>query len=199
MNIVPIDLSLLRAHPLNSNVMPAELFEKLVGHLRDGGRYPPLIVRPAPDQAGAFQILDGHHRLAALRRLGHAQACCVVWNVDDAQASILLATLNRLQGRDDPHKRAALVADIQTRLACVAADLSRMLPENSRTIRKLQAALHRPPEPAPPRPLGDAGCVVHFFLTGREKSELESALAAAGGTPEQALMTLIRRGRPCHA
>ena len=37
----------------------------------------------------------------ALRRLGRASARCEVWAVDDDEAMLLLATLNRLQGRDD--------------------------------------------------------------------------------------------------
>ncbi|MBE3071108.1 MAG: ParB N-terminal domain-containing protein, partial [Planctomycetes bacterium] len=55
-----------------------------------------------------YQILNGHHRAQALRELGHTHARCDVWEVDDAEARLLLATLNRLEGRDDPGLRARL-------------------------------------------------------------------------------------------
>src|ERR1041385_7198567 len=82
-----IPLAHLTPHPLNSNVMPAKLFDKLVANLGRTRRYPPVIVRPLPDdeatasQGRRYQILDGHHRVKALAQLGVAEARCVVWEV----------------------------------------------------------------------------------------------------------------------
>ncbi|MEP7027686.1 MAG: ParB/RepB/Spo0J family partition protein, partial [Candidatus Eisenbacteria bacterium] len=56
-------------HPLNANVLPDDLREKLAAHIRSTGRYPHLIVRPHPSEPGKFQILDGHHRLLVLKEL----------------------------------------------------------------------------------------------------------------------------------
>src|SRR5262245_14781034 len=124
MPTIPLDQ--LDSHPDNANVMPAALFRKLVRHIETGGRYPPLIVRPAPDSSDVvqnvshdvshdhhrtprYQILDGHHRAKALRQLGRESAECMVWDVDDEQADLLLLTLNRLHGEDDPQRRGALL------------------------------------------------------------------------------------------
>src|SRR5262245_21026475 len=87
----------LLAHPLNSNTMPPDLQEKLRAHIKRTGRYPFLVVRPHPSEPGKYQVLDGHHRVAILRELGHTEARCDVWEVDDREAKLLLATLNRLQ------------------------------------------------------------------------------------------------------
>src|SRR5690606_28692192 len=117
-----IPLNNLEAHPDNANIMPAALLDKLVAHINETGNYPPIIVRPIegdpqahplPGVGPRYQILDGHHRVLALQRLGRAEADCDIWNVDDKQAAMLLLTLNRLHGEDDPHKRGSLIARLQ--------------------------------------------------------------------------------------
>src|SRR2546422_1171868 len=72
--MVPLDD--LLPHPLNSNVMSPDLQAKLRAHIKRTGRYPFLVVRPHPDQPGKYQVLDGHHRVAVLRDLGHTEARC---------------------------------------------------------------------------------------------------------------------------
>jgi len=108
--MVPLDN--LLPHPLNSNVMSPDLQAKLRAHIKWTGRYPFLVVRPPPDEPGKYQVLDGHHRVAVLRDLGHTEARCDVWQVDDREAKLLLATLNRLQGQDQPLRRAELVHEL---------------------------------------------------------------------------------------
>src|SRR3989442_1264884 len=108
--MVPLDD--LLPHPLNSNVMPPYLQAKLWAHIKRTGRYPFLVVRPHPDEPGKYQVLDGHHRVAVLRDLGHTEARCDVWQVDDREAKLLLATLNRLQGQDLPRRRAQLLHEL---------------------------------------------------------------------------------------
>src|SRR3972149_3835081 len=100
----------------NANVMDEERLEKLAENIRREGDYPPLVVRPHPEEEGSYQILDGHQRLDILRRLGHQEATCYVWACDDRTALVLLATLNRPGGQDDPLKRAELLREL-TQLA----------------------------------------------------------------------------------
>jgi ParB-like chromosome segregation protein Spo0J len=193
--MIPIDR--LVGHPANCNVMPADRFRKLVAHLRRSGRYPPVIVRKLPcvpgdlpgAGAGGYQVLDGHHRVAALRELGVAEVHCNVWEVDDDEALMLLATLNRLQGGDDPKKRAAIVAELASRrgLEAVAA----ALPENAEKLRRLVELDRRSPVPAPPPALDDMPQAVHFFLRGADRRALEATLRALGGTREAALMRMV--------
>ncbi len=112
---LPIDR--LEPHPSNSNVMAKKLFAKLVAHLRRTDRYPPVIVRAIHrDSEPAYQILDGHHRVKALKQVGQTQARCVVWAVDDDEALVLLATLNHLRGDEDLLKRADLIAQLHQRV-----------------------------------------------------------------------------------
>ncbi len=191
MNIADIALSQLLPHPLNSNVMERSLFAKLVEHLKRTGRYPPVIVRPVKrDEPGDwFQILDGHHRVAALRQLHCATARCVVWDVDDDEAALLLATLNRLQGQDDPRKRAALVASLRAPGVTLAA-LAGSLPERAEQLESLLRLNHAPP-PRLPQALDDLPVAVHFFLTPQQRSQLNARLHELGGTREDALMRMV--------
>src|SRR5712692_136185 len=127
----------LRPHPLNSNVMPEDLREKLRAHIHRTGRYPFLVVRPHPDDPGQYQVLDGHHRIEILRELGHTEARCDVWQVDDREAKLLLATLNRLQGQDLPRRRAELLHSLLGETSVV--DLAGLLPESAKQIEELHA------------------------------------------------------------
>ncbi len=179
----------LHAHPANSNVMPPEALGKLTEHLRRSGRYPPVIVRRSPHAAaGGYQILDGHHRVEALRRIGVTEVRCVVWDVDDQEALVLLATLNRLQGQDDPRKRAALVHELSRRID--VSELAARLPEELEQVEKL-LKLHSPPPPRPPQDVSKMPVAVHFFLLPEQRRELEAELGRRGGSREEALMQLV--------
>ncbi|MEM7680953.1 MAG: ParB/RepB/Spo0J family partition protein [Planctomycetota bacterium] len=203
----PVELPLdrLAPHPDNANRMPAELFDKLVDHLRRDDRYPPLIVRPVPQPTPAqrddskpgqaslagptHQLLDGHHRARALQQLGRTSAHCVIWDVDDTQALVLLATLNRLQGDDDPRKRSDLVAKLAEQID--VPDLADRLPEDAERLRLLLRVRLAPPPPAPPKLADDLPEPVYFFLARPDKKRLEDRLRQLGPTREAALMRLL--------
>jgi ParB-like chromosome segregation protein Spo0J len=137
-----VSLDNLRPHPLNANVMPEDLRAKLLAHIKHTGRYPFIVVRPFPDEPGQFEILDGHHRIDILRELGHTEARCDVWNVDDREAKLLLATLNRLEGQDLPIKRAQLIHELLGEMNL--GDLSGLLPETDKQIEELESLLQFP-------------------------------------------------------
>lgn len=141
-SMIPIDA--LLPHPLNANVLPEDLREKLAAHIRSTGRYPHLIVRPHPSEDGKYQVLDGHHRLLVLKELGHREARCDVWAVNDREAKLLLATLNRLEGQDLPIRRAQLLHELLAEMNL--ADLAGLLPESEKQLEELHALLEFPAE-----------------------------------------------------
>ncbi len=185
--MVPLDD--LVAHPLNSNVMSPELQEKLRVNIQRTGRYPFLIVRPHPGQAGKYQVLDGHHRVAILRDLGHREARVDVWEVDDREAKLLLATLNRLQGQDQPLRRAELLHDLLGEMS--ADDLAGLLPETDKQIEELHALLEFPADQIASILEGQAEeaekvlpRVMTFVVTPEQEAVIEEAVeAASDGTP----------------
>lgn len=182
-----IAIDRLQPHPLNSNVMPERLFDKLVDHIERTGRYPALIVRP--QGGGVYQVLDGHHRLRTLQQLGHTQARCDVWPVNEAEATTLLATLNRLEGKDDARRRARLLAALERQLG--SDDARSRLPERGEQVQKLLKLNEAGGPPTPPPRLEDMPVAVHFFLLPAQRTRLNRRLRELGGTREDALMRLI--------
>ncbi len=187
-----IPLDLLDNHPDNANRMGKDLLAKLVTHIRDTGKYPPLIIRPHPQHAGRYQILDGHHRVKALHQLGRTEACCEIWDVDEAQSDLLLLTLNRLCGEDDPYRRGALLKRVAT--LCDLKELAAKLPEDVQRIRKLIEATQAPPSPAPPPDLASMPRAVTFFLTQLQRDRLVERLRSVARDRSQALVELLQLG-----
>ena len=185
--MVPLDD--LVAHPLNSNVMPDDLQEKLRAHIKRTGRYPHVIVRPHPDDPTKYQVLDGHHRLAILKDLGHTEARCDVWDVDDREAKLLLATLNRLQGQDLPIRRAQLIHDLLGEMSL--DDLAGLLPETDKQLEELHALLEFPAEEIAAQLEAEAEAAervlprVMSFVVSPEQEELidRAVETASDGTP----------------
>lgn len=182
--LIRVPLEQLHAHPLNANVMEPERLATLSRNIERESRYPPLIVRPHPDHEGGYQILDGHQRAAVLRQLGRDDAVCYVWPCDDAEALILLATLNRLEGADSPILRAQLLADLQRLLP--GDELTLLLPEDAGQIDDLlslldldvDALLAEFEQPVGP----DAGEHLRAFtvaLTSEQEAIVEQAVALA--------------------
>jgi len=124
--------------------------------------------------ATRYQILNGHHRARVLRELGQKRARCDVWDVDDEEARLLLATLNRLEGRDDPKARARLVAALAA--GRNAEDLARLLPEPPDAVERLLRLAEPPPEPAPPDSLEPLPEALIFFLSAEQHALVSEAL-----------------------
>ena len=130
-----IPLDQLIPHPDNPNRMSRANFSKLMRHIKQAEYYEPLVVRRHPQQRGCFQIINGHHRCAALKKLGHPTAQAVVWDVDDEQADILLATLNRLGGRDVLDRKLAILRRLSNKHS--ARDLAKLLPQTKGQLERL--------------------------------------------------------------
>ena len=162
--IQSIPLDKLVPHPANPNKMSKANFVKLVRNIERTGRYEPLIVRSiqqsinrqerkvlrgkteilessavsacsAVKEYCCFQIINGHHRWLALKELGKKEADAIVWDIDDEQADILLATLNRLCGQDVLEKKLALLKRLSEKMQ--TAELAKLLPQTKAHIEKL--------------------------------------------------------------
>jgi ParB/RepB/Spo0J family partition protein len=173
MKIEVIGIEKLRDHPANANGMDEATLAKLAGHIAVTGLYEPLVVRRHPREAGCYEVLNGHHRREALRRLGRTEASCVVWEVSDAQALMLLATLNRLTGRDDLLRRARLLEQLHRRGD--PESLAARLPEGRKKLEKL-LTLNRPPEMAAPAATADLPRPMCFFVSDSQRAMIDRAL-----------------------
>ena len=171
--IESITIDKLIAHPENSNRMAQVTFNKLVSHIKTTGNYEPLIVRRHLQEDGCYELINGHHRAKALAQLGIDHADCIVWDVDDDQVRVLLATLNRLGGSDDLDKKVALIKALSEKYD--SRTLACKLPDSRKTIERLKD-MSCYTKAAKTKPFLNA---MVFFLTGQQKNIVEAALAEA--------------------
>jgi ParB-like chromosome segregation protein Spo0J len=148
---IPIDK--LVPHPGSPNRMSRRNFARLIRNIERTGCYEPLVVRPCPARGchscetrnpealgqakhGCFEIINGHHRLRALKQLGFEAVDAVIWDVDDAETDILLSTLNRLGGSDVLEKKLVLLDRINHNME--AREMTKLLPFTRSQIEKLK-------------------------------------------------------------
>jgi len=172
-SIQSIAMDKLIAHPDNPNQQSRVNFAKLVRNIERTGRYEPLIVRPCPDKAERFQIINGYHRCHALTKLGYKTADCIVWDIDNEETDILLATLNRLGGSDDLGKKLNLLKRLNKKVE--SAELAKLLPQTARQIERL-ANLKMPTAPAKITAKCFAIPLV-FFVNDTQQKQIEKALS----------------------
>jgi ParB-like chromosome segregation protein Spo0J len=135
------DIGRLQPHPENPNRMTDEVRAKLRRNIDRTGKYPPIVVRSleaseafkAEHAAGTLQIIDGEHRWRFCRESGDTRVHVDIWpGITDDQAKTLLLTMNRLQGKDDQKRRAALVRGL-AELEGVES-LGDLLPDSAKKI-----------------------------------------------------------------
>jgi hypothetical protein len=183
-----IELPRLVPHPANANVMPAATMDKLRRHIERTGRYEPLVVRPHPARAGDFELINGHHRKEILESLGYTHGACVVWEMSDGEALLLLATVNRLSGEDSPTKRLALIEELSVVMEADGAALALLLPEEEGTLKKVlerEEVLRIGEAPA----MGGMMEALTVFVTAEEKKRVVGALR---GTDRELGRALVR-------
>ena len=171
--IQSILLEKLVAHPDNPNRMSTATFSKLVRNIKRTGRYEPIVVRPHPQRGNCFQIINGEHRCRALAKLGYKTADCVVWDIDDEQTDILLATLNRLGGTDELGKKLELLKRLNKRME--SGELSKLLPQTAKQIERL-TNLKMPSTPAETKSFSNP---MVFFVDDTQQEVIEKALSTA--------------------
>ena len=172
-SIQSIALDKLGFHPDNPNRQSKINFAKLVRNIERTGRYEPLVVRPCPGKADYFQIINGYHRCHALARLRYETADCIVWDIDDEETDILLATLNRLGGSDELGKKLKLLKRLNKKMA--TGELAKLLPQTAKQIERL-TNLKRPSAPAKMSAKCFANPLV-FFVNDTQQQQIERALS----------------------
>lgn len=174
--ILSIAVRRLHAHPENPNRMSRAAFKKLVRHIETSQQYEPVVVRTHPARKGAYQILNGYHRVRAIRQLGLSHADCIVFRADDDQARVYLLTLNKLCGRDVAILRGRLIERLCERLD--SGQLVRLLAESKTAIHTFsRLSQQQRPVIAAEKP---AMIPMTFFMNQQEHAEIQKAFEKAG-------------------
>ncbi len=170
-----ISIDKLVAHPDNPNRMSKGNYAKLVRNIERTGRYEPLVVRPCRQRGGFFQIINGHQRCRALAELGYETAEVIVWDLDDHEADVLVATVNRLGGRDVLDKKLAVLRRLNRQMN--SRELAKLLPLSRTQIERLTRIGTQELSPVKPARVEFAAPLV-FFVSDEQKMMIESALSA---------------------
>jgi len=193
-------LERLVAHPDNPNRMSKDKFAKLLRNIERTGRYEPLVVRPCPQKScksckkknpsgnkrPCFQIINGHHRWRALKELGYKTAEVVVWDLNDQDTDIMLATLNRLGGSDVLDKKMALLKKLnQSAFRGHTAELAKLLPQTANQINRLTKLKISDCRRAIENRKSQVLNPLVFFLNDRQQAIVQNALSAAMCTDEK--------------
>ncbi len=190
--IVWVPVGKLLAHPKNANVMEPSVRGKLRRHIERTGRYEPLVVRRHPERGGDgfFEMINGHHRKLVLEQLGHREAACLVWELDDREALMLLATVNRLGGEDAAGKRLELLeelAGVWDTAGGGCATLAMLLPEEEGDLRRLLEGAEGV-ELAEAPAAGEMGEACTVFFKSAEKERVVAARHETDQDAGRALM-----------
>ncbi|WP_302393429.1 ParB/RepB/Spo0J family partition protein [Eggerthella sinensis] len=124
---LPVDA--IQSHPENDFTMDERELQELVDSIRSEGLGQLPLVRQLPD--GAYQMIAGHRRLEAYRRLAREDASfaripvTLVDDLDDARARVLLNVTNLVTRRLTQEERGARYAAIGREVPALrAADAS---------------------------------------------------------------------------
>lgn len=73
--------------------------EELAEDIEREGQLKPIIVRPHPEKPNVYQVVDGEHRVRALRKLGRSLIRAEVTTLSDEEALFLAMRVNQMHGR----------------------------------------------------------------------------------------------------
>ena len=191
--IQSISLEKLVAHPDNPNRMSKSKFAKLLRNIERTGLYEPLVVRPCPHKScrccakkdpndknrTCFQIINGHNRWRVLKELDYKTAEVIIWDIDDNETDIMLATLNRLGGSEILDKKITLLKRLnRSTFHGQASKLSKLLPQTASQIKRLTELNIADCRKAVNNPKSQSLRPLVFFLSDQQQAIIKKALSA---------------------
>ncbi len=89
--LIQLPCGKLRDYPLRGEWYDQNYLENLCHSIKDVGLLDPIVVRP---EEKAYQVLSGHYRLRALRRLAWREVTCQVMNCSSQEGLLIYCTSN---------------------------------------------------------------------------------------------------------
>lgn len=145
MQLLPIDD--LIENPWNPNLMPDDLYQKMILFLRDlwiQSRYTYLptaiLVRPYPASPGKYQIIDGKHRRLGFvhwREVGYEhfdKIPCIVGHWDTKTCMLLTDALNYMRGEPNPEKRLSAFNVLHQEYKMPLAEIAAYVPMSEQEL-----------------------------------------------------------------
>jgi hypothetical protein len=108
MKITVLKISELKPAEYNPREITPEDLEKLKRSMTEFGVVLPAVVNKQNE------IIGGHQRIKAAKELGRTEYPCYVIDITGNKAKLLNLALNRISGRWDTEKLAALITDLHS-------------------------------------------------------------------------------------
>jgi ParB family chromosome partitioning protein len=122
--------------------------EALAASIAASGLMQPIVVRPAPDGAGQYEVIAGERRWRALERLGKQEAPVIVRTVGDQEAAEL-GLVENLQREDlNPMDRAAALRRLADEFGLTHQNLAARIGLDRATVTNLLRLTELDPETA---------------------------------------------------
>jgi len=128
---IPIARLNLHPNPWNPNRQKPREQAAIAESVKEYGQVLELLVRPHPETAGEYQIIDGEHRFNVLPETVY---CNIIHGLPDAHAKKLTIVMNETRGEADKVELAKLLADIS---ADLGNDLGLGLPYEANELDEL--------------------------------------------------------------
>lgn len=124
LDITLLNIDLVEPNPWNPNVQNERQFQAEIESITGNGFLAPILVRPLGQK---YQVIDGEHRLRALKQIFDTKMSgaknvpdlaaarkipAIVIDADDAQAKRLTIIMNETRGRADLAKLGELLSEI---------------------------------------------------------------------------------------
>jgi ParB family transcriptional regulator, chromosome partitioning protein len=123
---------------------PSEL-EDLASSIKENGLLQPLLVRPARNSTGRFELVAGERRFRAVSSLGWQEAPAVIRDVDD-EALLVLALVENLQREAlNPLEEAEGYRALSDRFSMTQEQIARAVGRDRSTVANLLRLLRLPP------------------------------------------------------
>ncbi len=135
MEIRHLALGQLVKAPFNPNRMDAPMRKRLDESYDRFGMVQNLVARQISKDK--YEVLSGNQRLALLAERSITEAPCVIVDVNDAQARLLMQALNRVQGDDDIGLKAELIREVLQTID--QETVLSLLPESAESLAALSS------------------------------------------------------------
>ncbi len=144
MNKIPLER--IQPNPFQPRKeFPPEELEELARSIKDNGLLQPLVVRPAPGQNQAWQLVAGERRLRAVTQLGWTEVPAWVREVDD-QTLLVLALVENLQREAlSPLEEAEGYRILADSFDLTQGEIAQAVGKDRSTVANTLRLLHLPP------------------------------------------------------
>jgi ParB family transcriptional regulator, chromosome partitioning protein len=130
MKTVELRIENILAAPWNANNMDDRTIQRLKESISRYGLLQPLVVRPL--DKSQYEVLSGNQRLKVLKENHLSCVPCIIVNLNDAEAMLLVQALNGIHGEDDLAMKGMMLKNI---LASIPKEkVLSLLPETAESL-----------------------------------------------------------------